>query len=329
MNEQDKSNLDWALCKKKKGEHRLIGPFKYYINDKVRDEMVYWFHREWLERNEIVKQINKYEFDNILEWANQWIIGYGHEWNRCGVNGASVQCKTWKKFYHGFKCSYLRMAKDYEGNLACLECLTSLLNSQLTDKYLDEIDEKLMKENAYKQINREMFYDKVGDTYVPQIGDQVYFNFQGYEEVFGNFPYHFITIEPERDTPLQDFFNILLGNENLFSKSIITHTSLKWIIKEIKYQLPSATTYEMNKQLNTGNDEFSIQSEIKLWVIEPEEIKDTEFSILYFYTDSETQNISINYLIPSFCYEESIKQAELPEILMRQLKSPILHEPSK
>lgn len=85
----------------------------------------------------------------------------------------------------------------------------------------------------------------------------------------------------------------------------------------------------MNRKLNTGKNEFSIQSEIKLSVIEPEEVRDTEFSILYFNTDSESQNISINYLIPLNSYEESIKPLELQDILLRQLKSPLLHEPPK
>lgn len=65
MRDQDKTVLDCALCKKKKGEFSLIGPFKYYIKDKVTDEMVYWFHRECLERNDIVKQVNRYEFAHI------------------------------------------------------------------------------------------------------------------------------------------------------------------------------------------------------------------------------------------------------------------------
>ena len=64
-------------------------------------------------------------------------------------------------------------------------------------------------------------------------------------------------------------------------------------------------------------------------MIEPEEAKETEFTIMYFNTDSESQNISINYLIPSECYEESIKSWELQEIWLRQLKSPLLHEPPK
>lgn len=67
MQNEDKSLLDCGICKKKRGEHTLIGPFKYYIKDRETDEMVYWFHRECLERNDIVKQVSKYEFENIQE----------------------------------------------------------------------------------------------------------------------------------------------------------------------------------------------------------------------------------------------------------------------
>lgn len=119
------------------------------------------------------------------------------------------------------------MTQDYQGDLVCLECLTDRLKSQLTDSFLDQVDDKLVNENVYKLINREMFYGSVGDTYIPQIGDLAYFNFQGYEEVFGNLPYHFITTEPERNTPLNDYFNILLGGSNLSSYSTLTHSTLK------------------------------------------------------------------------------------------------------
>lgn len=74
------------------------------------------------------------------------------------------------------------MTKDYEGNLVCLQCLNSQMESQLTDEYLDRIDQKLMKENVYKNINREMFYENQKSIYLPQVDDEVYFNFQGYEE---------------------------------------------------------------------------------------------------------------------------------------------------
>jgi hypothetical protein len=55
----------------------------------------------------------------------------------------------------------------------------------------------------------------------------------------------------------------------------------------------------MNQKLDTGNHEFSIQTELDLVVIESEEVKDVEFTILFFNSDSLTANISINYLIPS------------------------------
>lgn len=67
MMHQDKSGLDCGLCKKKGGEASLIGPFKYFINDQATDEMTYWFHRECLERNNIVVQKSRYEFENIQE----------------------------------------------------------------------------------------------------------------------------------------------------------------------------------------------------------------------------------------------------------------------
>lgn len=54
LKKEDKSQFDCALCKKKRGEFSLIGPFKYFIGERVVDEMVYWFHRECLERNDIV-----------------------------------------------------------------------------------------------------------------------------------------------------------------------------------------------------------------------------------------------------------------------------------
>lgn len=90
LRKEDKSQLDCALCKKKRGDYSLIGPFKYYIQDKVIDEMVYWFHRECLERNDIVNQISKHEFEHIQECINEWIFNEGHSCTRCENKGASI-----------------------------------------------------------------------------------------------------------------------------------------------------------------------------------------------------------------------------------------------
>lgn len=59
------------------------------------------------------------------------------------------------------------------------------MEQQLSDEYLDQVDQDLMKENAYKNIGREMFYDNPNRVYVPQINDEVYFIFQGYEDAVG------------------------------------------------------------------------------------------------------------------------------------------------
>ena len=191
------------------------------------------------------------------------------------------------------------MAKDYIGRLVCLKCIGGELEKQLTDEYLDKVDNQLMEENVYKNINREMFYENPKNLYMPQIGDETYFTFQGYEETIGFYPYHFITSEKERNKPIDDFFSVLLAESNLQNYNALTHKQIKCKIVGLRYQLPSATTYEMNQKLDTGNHEFSIQTELDLVVIEPEEVKDVEFTILFFNSDSLTANISINYLIPS------------------------------
>lgn len=59
-----------------------------------------------------------------------------------------------------------------------------------------------MVNNVYKNIQRNMFYENPQQLYIPQLEDDVYFNFQGYEEVIGFYSYHFITGESDRDGPI-------------------------------------------------------------------------------------------------------------------------------
>jgi hypothetical protein len=53
-----------------------------------------------------------------------------------------------------------------------------------------------------------MFYNGYPNVYMPQLNDEVYFVFQGYEEIVGYYPYHFITCEEERDKAINDYLNI-------------------------------------------------------------------------------------------------------------------------
>lgn len=221
------------------------------------------------------------------------------------------------------------MARDYSGELVCLHCLEGELKKKLSDDYLDQVDNKLMEDNVYKNINREMFYENPKNLYVPQIGDNVYFSFQGYEEVVGFYPYHFITLEEERDGPIKDYFNVFLEENNLAQKNILTHNVLKCHIKNLQYFLPSATTYEMNQKLETGNDEFSIQSVLELSVLEPENLKDKTFKILFFNTNSLSANISINYIVPEAEFEQAIPVEECPDLINRVLKPVSVHESPK
>lgn len=101
----------------------------------------------------------------------------------------------------------------------------------------------------------------------------------------------------------------------------LTHEVIKCTITSINYQLPSATTYEMNEKLQTETDEFSIQSELGLKVLEPESLKDTEFSILYFNCDNLIENISWNYLIPMDNFELAVPFAEDHSLIGVQLRA--------
>ena len=328
MKDEDKSALDCGLCKKKRGEFSLIGPFKYFLNNKATDEMVYWFHRECLERNDIVKQISKYEFDNIQEWVNEWILNESNECKRCWIKGASVSWTVCKEFYHGFKWSFLRMAQDYEGNLVWIKWLNDHLRQQLSDSFLDEIDNKLMEKDFYKKKNRKMFYDQLHGIYTPQKDDEIYFIFQAYEEIVGYYIYHFITLEEERNKPINDFKDRFMSLR-LPDKNILTHKPLKCKIIDLKYMLPSPTSVEMNRKLNTGNTLFPIQTEIELEVLEPEEVMGLKFSIIYFNTNLLEDSISMNYIIPSDQFIQTIADEELENIHGTSLKSFDLNDTPK
>ena len=170
----------------------------------------------------------------------------------------------------------------------------------MSDAFLDKVDSNLMKQNVYKDINREMFYENPELLYVPQLEDVVYFIPQGYEEVIGYYPYHFITGEPERDGPIDFYFNYI--EPKLRELDVY----IKWKIIGMKYFLPSATTYEINKKLQTQNFEFSILTELELEAYQGDEIGNTTFTIYYFNWDTVEYHISMNYLIPEKIYNDCL-----------------------
>lgn len=120
MNNTDKSQLDCMFCKKKKGEESLLGPFKFFIKNQPTEGMIYWIHRQCLERNDIIKQVNRYEFKNVSECIDKFLNSDNPNCTRCGLDGATISCYNCKEYYHGYRCSYLRMAKDYKGHFVCL-----------------------------------------------------------------------------------------------------------------------------------------------------------------------------------------------------------------
>jgi len=89
----------------------------------------------------------------------------------------------------------------------------------------------------------------------------------------------------------------------------------------MSYQLPSATTYEINNILQTGNDEFSIQSEIELEVIEPGDLAGVKFTILYFNSDTCEESISNHYMIPADEFTNSLSLSECQDLLFRNIKA--------
>lgn len=211
--------------------------------------------------------MNRYEFSHIYECLEKYNNTELQECTRCGVYGATVTCSKCHQPYHGYRCSYLRMAKDYKNSLVCLRCLKSNISEHLSDTFLDKVDSNLMKQNIYKKINRDMFYENPELLYTPQLEDIVYFMPQGYEEAVGYYPYHFITGEPERNGPIESYFN------EIEPKLKELEGYIKWQIVDMKYFLPSATTYEMNRKLQTQNQEFSILTELSIKVCQDEEAK--------------------------------------------------------
>lgn len=132
-----------------------------------------------------------------------------------------------------------------------------------------------------------MFNDNPNNLYIPQLEDEVYFIFQGYEELVAHHPYHFITLEEERNKPITDYLS-LLENHPLSSKSPLTHHPLKCKVTQISHHLPSATTFEIPHHLSLPSTNFSIQTELEL------SHSSLKFSILYF-----PHPLSPFYLLPS------------------------------
>lgn len=72
-----------------------------------------------------------------------------------------------------------------------------------------------------------MFYENRNNVYMPQIGDKVYFMFQGYEECVGYYPYHFITLEEERNKPINSYFDMFLNDDKILRESRLTHSPVE------------------------------------------------------------------------------------------------------
>lgn len=158
-----------------------------------------------------------------------------------------------------------------------------------------------------------MFTDHLPGVYTPQVEDEAYFIFQAYEEIVGYYIYHFITLEDDRNKPMNDYFEKFMS-KNLCDRNSLTHLPLKCKIIDLKYYLPSATTVKITEKLGTGDNNFTIQTEVTLRALEPEEIEGIEFSILYFNNSSLEKSFSMNYLVPSNEFEQCISEDELNNI---------------
>jgi hypothetical protein len=71
----------------------------------------------------------------------------------------------------------------------------------------------------------------------------------------------------------------------------------------------------MNQKLETGNNEFNIQTFLELTIIGSSTYNDVKFNILYFNSDSLNSDISRNYLIPCEEFDQSIQDEELNDVI--------------
>lgn len=102
--------------------------------------------------------------------------------DRCGNVGATITCKGCRKTYHGYYCSTLYLIslgepREYQ----CFECRNRHNYNSISDSSIEKTEARQMRRNAPRDhiLASKITYKS---WYLPQVGDEVYYFFQGHEK---------------------------------------------------------------------------------------------------------------------------------------------------
>jgi len=118
-------------------------------------------------------------------------------------------CRFCETAYHGYRCSEIFMARNYEGSLVCLKCFSSGIPQEFDQSKKERVEASLWNKQTsiYKDLSREKhelteITDSQKGQFLGQVGDECYLLWQGYEESVKRHPYHFLCFENRFQTPL-------------------------------------------------------------------------------------------------------------------------------
>lgn len=164
---------EYSLAKKEDGQEKeqtcglckregvnLVGPFAQQMAHGQDTNYKWYFHNECLERNEFTALDDETQrWIGIKTCLEKLIIEESMTCSRCALPGATIMCKYCETAYHGYRCSEIFMARNYEGALTCLKCFSNEIETEFDEDKKKKIESSLWTKNTsiYKDFPREQF----------------------------------------------------------------------------------------------------------------------------------------------------------------------------
>ena len=203
-----------------------------------------------------------------------------------------------KAKYDKFNCLESKMSFDLqvEPVLTWFDCLYHKFRNEQRKSLIKETRRNtsfIKRNNYFAKIDRGVFSSFVNYPclYCPQVGDEVYFIYQGYEDAMRKYSYYFVTPEDE---------NKSLLSEQSHQKSPPT----LWRVTDIEYRLPSAEVYTLMKKNHFElNEVMQVYAKVTLTYKRARDSSEQVKYILFFHS-----NDSRKYLVPKQVYEDAFAE---------------------
>lgn len=179
------------FCKKSQDSNSLIGPFVLKDQSQINSSSNgLYFHEKCLEVNTYVrydkKQVKWLNIDTAIKNLDDKFTCY-----RCLSKGATIQCQSCDRCFHGHYCNYFYMlpTSELDQTYVCIFCRNNLNNQShkqdpaaFQNFTRTELD--LMRKGIDKKHLHESTALSEDNFYLPQIDDEVVYFYQGHEHFY-------------------------------------------------------------------------------------------------------------------------------------------------